>query len=184
MKEIWLPVIGYEGLYSVSNLGRVLSHKRHIRISACDRKKEHFIEIKEKVCRANKGNGGYLYHGLTKDGILKSIKVHRMVAMAFIPNPEGHPQVNHKDGNKQNNLLENLEWCTSRENLIHALRTGLRSAKGEKNAAHVRTEEQVRECKRLLATGLSCTDVGKITGVPMKAVSKIKTGYTWSHVTI
>lgn len=93
MNEIWRSVKDYEGLYEVSNLGRV----RNCRTG--------------RVLRLWKDKYGYLLVGLHKDGVRKHCLVHRLVAQAFLPNPNNLPQVNHKDENKENNRVENLEWC-------------------------------------------------------------------------
>lgn len=94
MKEVWKDIKGYEGLYQVSNLGRVKSKRKILKLI----------------------DGEYLKVGLSKNGIQKTIKVHRLVAEAFIPNYNNLPQVNHKDENKFNNKLDNLEWCSNRYN--------------------------------------------------------------------
>ena len=107
MKEEWRQIQGYEGLYEVSNLGRVKSLERYDKIGRL---------IKEKTLNPRKHKKGYLYVGLSKDGIQKKYSIHRLVAIAFIPNPNNLPQVNHKDENKENNCLDNLEWCTNEYN--------------------------------------------------------------------
>lgn len=94
--EIWKPVKGYEGLYEVSNLGRVKSLKYG----------------REKVLKPGDDNNGYLFVKLYKDGKRKHFKVHRLVAEAFLPNPEGLPEVNHRDEVKTNNVVYNLEFCS------------------------------------------------------------------------
>lgn len=129
--EIWRDIDGYEGLYQVSNFGRVKSfQKGTVRI------------LKPAI------NRKWLFVVLCKNGGKKIFKVHRLVAMAFIPNPDGKPQVNHIDGNPQNNHVDNLEWCTPSENMQHALRTGL-IATGEKNYQAGVTNEQAREIREL-----------------------------------
>lgn len=124
MKEVWKDIRGYEGLYQISNIGRVKSLARRTSCKGVlgdgDTR-----EVPEKVLRCNTVNG-YRYASLSKDGHAKVFRVHRLVAFAFIgdpPSPEY--QVNHKDGNKTNNTVENLEWVTPRDNTLHARRTGL-----------------------------------------------------------
>lgn len=100
--EIWKPVAGFEGLYEVSNTGRVKSLKR--------------LHTKERILSQWLNHRGYARVTLWKENRQTKHSVHRLVADAFIPNPYGKPQVNHKDENKQNNAVENLEWCTQLEN--------------------------------------------------------------------
>lgn len=106
MQEIWKDIKGYEGIYQVSNLGKVksLNYKRG----------KHEKEIKQVL-----NSRGYLEVGLF-NGKVKTHRVHRLVAQTFIPNPENKDEVNHIDGNKKNNTVNNLEWNTSKENIHHA----------------------------------------------------------------
>lgn len=115
MKELWKPINGYEDRYHVSNLGRVKSIKR---ISEQD----HLLP--ERILRPGNLRG---YHRvlLLKNGHRKNVQVHRLVAKAFIPNPKNKPQVNHINGVKNDNRVDNLEWVTASENKQHAFDTGL-----------------------------------------------------------
>lgn len=127
--EIWLPVVGYEHLYEVSNLGNVKSLGRVVpysdgRIRTYTGK---LLNPSEKGKREN-AEKGYLEVRLTDDNkISKNYVVHRLVATAFIPNPENKPTVNHIDGNKHNNNVDNLEWATYSENNQHAYDNNLKS---------------------------------------------------------
>lgn len=115
MTEEWRDVPGYEGLYQVSNLGNVRSVGRCITDTHCTRRFSG-RRLKQFV------NRGYKVVTLSKQGVLKQIKVHRLVAEAFIPNPESYPEVNHKDENKANNLVGNLEWCDGKYNSNYGTR--------------------------------------------------------------
>lgn len=108
MKEVWKDVSGYEGLYQVSNMGRVRSFPRN-----------GSRTNQEIILRQHKNRKGYSVVCLSKLGMQKLCKVHRLVAMAFIPNIANLPQVNHKDENKQNNCVDNLEWCDVRYNNVY-----------------------------------------------------------------
>lgn len=105
-QEIWKPVKGYEGKYFVSSLGKVANN--------------------QKVLSNHRINSGYVIVSLTKDSTQSTKLIHRIVAEAFLDNPDNKPEVNHKDGVKTNNRLDNLEWCTSSENKRHALDSGLK----------------------------------------------------------
>jgi hypothetical protein len=119
MKEIWKDIKGYEGLYQVSNLGKVKSLNRYI--TNKNNKQQYY---NGKMLSGNIRHG-YLKLTLSKDNIQKTIPIHILVAKTFIPNPENKPEVNHIDGNKSNNCVNNLEWCTRSENELHAYRNGL-----------------------------------------------------------
>lgn len=115
MKEIWKPVNGYEGIYEVSNLGRV---KR------LERQYTH-AKIGERILKQELVRSGYLRVMLHKNGIGKRFLVHRLVADAFIENVNNYQYVNHIDANKRNNSISNLEWCTQKQNMQHAMKLGL-----------------------------------------------------------
>lgn len=108
MEEIWKDIKGYEGLYQVSNLGRIKSLARYVYY-----RNGKVYHQDEKILKPCLNNKGYCRVRLTKSTNSKLFFVHRLVAMAFIPNPNNFPQINHKDENKQNNSSNNLEWCTS-----------------------------------------------------------------------
>ena len=112
MKEIWKDVFGYEGTYQVSNLGNIKTFNWK-------------NTGKERVMRPAVDGSGYLRTMLAKDGVNKTVKIHRLIAETFIDNPENKAEVNHIDGNKTNNRVDNLEWSTRAENINHAIKNGL-----------------------------------------------------------
>lgn len=120
--EIWKPVVGLEGKYEVSDEGNVRSVDRFI--TGIDGVRQH---RKGKMLSVHYNHKGYNRVQLGKQG---SIVVHQIVAKAFIPNPNNKPQVNHIDGNKENNSVDNLEWVTLQENMEHAKKHGLLNTKG------------------------------------------------------
>lgn len=114
MEEMWKDVEGYEGLYQVSNYGRVKNLERKIPYRFGLR------TIPERILKNCENEYGYLYVRLCKETNSKKYKIHRLVANAFIENPDNKKCVNHKDGNKKNNCVDNLEWVTHSENMQHA----------------------------------------------------------------
>lgn len=112
--EIWKDVVGYEGIYKISSLGRV------------KRVGKYKNQVKEwesnRILQPATKSRGYMYVHLSKNGKASPKHIHRLVAEAFLPNPEKKPTVNHKNGNKADNSLENLEWATYTENNIHSIR--------------------------------------------------------------
>lgn len=110
MEELWKDIEGYEGLYQVSNLGRVKSLKRYSKNNKNNN---------DRILKPVLNTKGYLQLALCKNGVKYNKKLHRLVAQAFIPNPENKPQVNHIDEDKTNNIVSNLEWMTNKENRNH-----------------------------------------------------------------
>lgn len=145
MKEIWKDIQGYEGRYKISNLGNVYTYLRDKNMTP-------------KKCRK-----GYLRVGLRDDqGVRKSHGVHRLVAQAFIPNPENKPQVNHIDEIKVNNIVDNLEWVTNRENAIHGTKIERTTMKNSKPVYHVLNGVKKEYLNSVIAS--------KITGIPKPTI--------------
>lgn len=141
--ERWKDVKGYEGYYKVSDAGRIKSLERTYKT------KKSFRVIPERF-RTLTDVHGYLYCELWKDGEHQRFAVHRLVATAFIPNPDGLPQVNHLDGNKHNNNVFNLEWCNQSRNNKHAFDMGLKSPynrNGASNPMYGRTQSESAKAK-------------------------------------
>ena len=119
MQEIWKDVVGYERYYKVSNKGRIKSIKRTCYSFVVPESPKKIIR-KGVMLKLGKHRNGYQKISLQKDGKHKYFMVHRVVATAFIPNPENKPQVNHIDYDRSNNCVENLNWMTSKENINHS----------------------------------------------------------------
>lgn len=184
MKEIWKPVKGFEGLYEVSNTGYVKSLKRTV--DTYNGEKRVFNEriLKLHSSKLTKRHPKPMYHiELWKDNKRTVKMIHRLVAETFIPNPDGKPEVNHKDGNRAHNSVDNLEWVTSSENSLHAYRTGLAKSKnckpivGENKITHKKvyfgsTEEAAR-----VLDGNPCA-----IRAALKGRSASSCGYYWKYI--
>ena len=131
MDEIWKPVKGYEGIYEVSNKGNVKTLRKNVVMNQT-------IGVKN----------GYCYVGLYKDGKNRKALVHRIVAAAFIDNPMGKKTVNHIDGNKCNNAVDNLEWATYSENHKHAFKHGLKVVSDNQRKAASKTGKRTCDANR------------------------------------
>lgn len=180
-EEIWKDIEGYEGLYQVSNLGRV---KRMRFIN-----KNTNIE-KERIKSQKIRKDGYLEVALYKNGKGKYIQVHRLVAKSFIPNPKKLPQVNHRNGIKTDNRVENLEWVTPKENIVHAISTGLRKQfktsnhNGENNPNSKLSKNEVLDIINNKSNGLNIKNVYEKykTKISYSGLEQIWYGYRWKEV--
>lgn len=133
MKEIWKVIEGFED-YEISNTGKVKSHKHG----------------REKILKERISHDGYVWYNLCKNGKQHTKRANRLVADAFIPNPENKPTVNHIDGNKLNNSSDNLEWATREEQMQHAYANGLKKpVRGHLQGNHVLSEDEVREIRAI-----------------------------------
>lgn len=135
--EIWKDIPDYEGLYQVSTLGRVKSLPKTYQHNLWNKT----VYLKEKILKGSPDKDGYLRVGLTKQGIgLKIFKIHRLVCITFLPNPNNLPEVNHKNEDKQDNRLSNLEWCTTEYNINYGSRTTKSSLKKTKKVIKINPE--------------------------------------------
>lgn len=178
IQEIWKHIKGYEGLYLISNLGRVKSLPRE-KLTP----KGTQCMSKEKFLKTNPSKMGYPVVMLSLNCDIKLHKLHRLIAIAFIPNIENKPFINHKDGNKLNNSLDNLEWCTAKENIQHAFDTGLRvSSKGENQGSSKLTAKNILEIRERLKNGEKQSAIARAYNVHKATIWGIKNNITWSHI--
>lgn len=166
MKEVWRTVNGFPEKLKVSNLGRIMSGSRI---------------LKNEVSKC-----GYYRIHVSHEGKIYRELVHRLVAMAFLPNPKNKPCVNHIDGDKSNNAVDNLEWCTYGENNKHAYDAGLKDSKGENNGQHKLTEEQVLEIRSLYQKRKINGNNGRVLaekyGVNPKTITDIVNRKLWAFI--
>ena len=165
--EIWKDIEGYEGYYQVSNLGRVKSFPRFGTISS------------ERILKLHLSKYGYLSACLCKDNKKVLKRVNRLVALAFIPNKNIFLEVNHIDGNKLNNCVENLEWCSNSENKVHAYKIGLLSRKGIENCNAKLEMDKANEIRELCKKGISQRVIAEQYGVRQQTISDIKNNKLW-----
>ena len=195
-KEIWRDVVGFEGLYQISNLGRIKSLPR---LTNFGNRKKH---IKEMFLSVAKGKRGYLVVVLTKQGRHYTRPIHRMIAEAFIPNPENYPYIDHIDTNKHNNAIFNLRWCTAKGNSNNPLTKKLLSRKtkeqwdagvfNDRNNIHYRKVGQYTKTGELVKVWDSivlASETLKIDSSSISAVCKGTNpkrhtvgGFVWKHI--
>ncbi|UUV46403.1 HNH endonuclease [Bacillus phage vB_BanS-Thrax3] len=168
MIEIWKPLKGIIECgdnYEISNLGRLKSLTRNT------------------IMKCQVSDRGYLKVKLYYQGKTKTCRIHRLVALAFVNNPDKKPEVNHKDGNKLNNRFDNLEWSTRMDNIKHSFDMNLNKTKGEGNHHAKITEDDVREIRKLYKTGrYTQRELEKIFGINHSTIGCITRGETWKHV--
>ncbi len=169
--EEWRDVVGFEGLYSVSSMGRVYSHEGR----------------PPKMLKRHLSAKGYVRAPLsyTKDGIKvrRECTVHRLMGLAFIPNPDNKPQINHKDGVKTNNVLSNLEWVTGSENQIHSFRVlGREIFRGQRSVLAKITDADAKFIKDQIKMGTKQIRLAERFKVHYNTISMIKRGLSWRHI--
>lgn len=170
-EEIWKPVIGYEGWYEISNLGRL--HKLPFYDTKGSYRQGGFTS-------QQLSHKGYITVRLCKEKICKTTGIHRIIAEAFIPNPDNKPQINHKNGIKTDNRIENLEWCTNQENQNHAVKHGLKvGCPGEINPKAIFTNNDVDNIKALYNSGKTAKEIAKQFNAPLGRIRSILYNFSW-----
>lgn len=184
--EEWKPVMGYQGKYMVSNYGRIKSVARDVNNHT------GIIHKPERILSCRKDTKGYMRVYLDDNKKTKFVPIHRLVALAFIPNEFDKPQVNHIDGVKTNNMVSNLEWCTNQENQIHAVKMGLNdhskysSGRPKKTVLQIdiKTNEVINEYPSIVeaAKAIGCKNPSNIGGCCRGRYGR-KTigGYKWKY---
>ncbi len=175
MDEIWKPINGYDGLYEISNYGRVKTHRASYKFK---NKKDCFL--KNNTFHPS----GYFFVTLIKDKIRKSFSIHKLVACHFIENPNNLPQINHIDCDKSNNKADNLEWCDNLYNHLHAKANGLfKYHKGSNHGMAKLNESQVEKMREMYKSGLyTHKQLGVLFGIERGAVTGIINRKTWKHI--
>lgn len=170
--EQWRPVKGYEGIYSVSNLGNVRRENSRL-----------LEQPKARLLKLRIDKDGYSLAHLCASGIPKKVKVHRLVAEAFLDPVEGKTQVNHKNGKKPDNQVSNLEWCDARENAIHAYKVlGKQVANGEAHHWSKLTTCQVIEIRMRHAKGESVALLSNAYSMSLMAIWRIVRHEAWKQL--
>ena len=172
--EEWKDIQGYEGYYQVSNKGNIRAMRR--RIAVKNRGYRYYLGrvLVPGVHR------GYYQVSLSKNDIRASKSIHQLVARGFLPNPLGHKQINHKNGIKTDNRVENIEWCTDKHNKHHAKIQGLKDDVGEQNPNAKLTDNQVIII--LKSNDLKNTELANIFNVSPSMIGRIKNRKSWTHL--
>lgn len=175
--EVWRPVVGAAGHYEVSSLGRVRSVERVVPCGNGSR-----IVPGTVLSPGNKGNGKHLLVVLSIERHKLYYLVHRLVANAFLPNPDNLPEVNHLDLNPQNNRVSNLEWCTHKHNNHHARKHGRFDGRTNLRRAKKLTAEKILAIRARGAEGIPQSKIGQEFGVDQGLISLILRGKRWKDI--
>jgi hypothetical protein len=169
-RETWKDIIGYETFYQVSNFGNVKSLGNE-------------FTRKERLLKPSLQSKGYLTVVLQKNATRKMVLIHRLVAEHFIDNSESKPQVNHINGDKTHNIVENLEWVSHRENLDHAIKNNL-TLKGEENRNSKLKDVDVIKIHSLLQKGTTTKELSESYNVSYSTIDSIRTNRYWKHLNL
>jgi len=174
MEEIWKDIKDFEGLYQVSNFGRVKSLAKSWNLQ-----NGKYFSKEEKIMIGGFNTFGYRHVTLMKNNKAYCKKIHRLVAEAFLDNPNNYPQVNHINGIKSDNRLENLEWCNQSHNMQHAMSIGLKTMRTcEKASRAILTNAQVLEIRQL-KDKLTGVEIAKIYNVSKHTIYNIFRNRSW-----
>lgn len=182
-EEVWRDVPGFDGKYQVSNFGRVkrLSYRSYFESNNQVGSFTCHKDYKEKIWEVFDCRHEYPYIVLRKDGSLRKYSIHRLVASAFIENPDNLPEVNHIDGNTKNCRSDNLEWATRKSNAIHAVQV-LNKGRGETHGGAKLSEKVVLEIISLYERGKTRKELQSLFSLSKSHVARIVTGTAWKHL--
>lgn len=172
--EVWRDVKGYKGLYQISSKGRLKSLSRPVRHA-----RGGFRVTKQRIIEPRKGKRGYFVFTLSKEGQSSQRYAHRLIAIAFIPNPEGKPHINHRNGVKDDNRIKNLEWCTHQENHLHRFRAlGYRHSKKviESTIKKGYANGKRTRCTETGVIYRSAQEASEKTGIAMTSIARARRG--------
>jgi hypothetical protein len=162
--DFWKNLKGFKG-YEINILGQVRNKKTN------------------KIYKNNKDKNGYIRMTINYNGKIKNFLVHRLIAIHFIPNPLKLPNINHKDGIKNNNSIENLEWCTQKQNIIHAFRNKLsKIRKGEEIGKNKFKEKDILNIRKLGSNGVKHRIIAEKYNTSRSYINFILRGKIWKHV--
>lgn len=180
--EEFRTVIGFND-YEISNLGNLRTKSRRIRYVLWNTGEEKFRQSKERLLKPFYNSNGYQSYHVYRDKKMYNVYTHRVIAEAFIPRIDGKEWINHIDGNGLNNAISNLEWCTPQENVRHTSVLG-RTTQGIKSINAKLNNESVIEIKKALLLGHSCEELARKHNMSSWAISDIKKGKNWKHISI
>lgn len=177
MSETWAPISGFGNAYSVSTMGNVQrTSPKLLRHRKCD----PWLNFSPTPCSQSKNPGGYMQVRIGPAGAQKTVSVHKLVAVTFIQNPNGFMEINHIDGNKENNRVDNLEWTTRSKNLKHAVSMGLLSiARGEEHANAKLDNAAVLKIRN---SGIPAKELAASLGVSLSLIYLVKQRKIWRHL--
>jgi len=176
--DVWRDVSGFEDCYQISNNGKLKSKDR-MKVNGFGKCSYKGVILKPRLYN------GYYRFTLQRLNKRRQVFIHRLVAEAFITNPENKPEVNHINGIRHDNRVENLEWCTRSENQLHAYKIGLQTPtiiQGERHHKARLSEKDVLEIRRLYEAGVGMTELSKMFNMNRGSIHHIIKRTSWKHI--
>jgi hypothetical protein len=178
--EDWRDVVGYEDRYEISNFGNLRS-KSYLKKGRNVNGEFSFI-TQPRLMKPTVNGNGYLSVYLSRDGESANFVIHRLVAITFLENPDNLPVVNHKDCDKTNNRVDNLEWCTQQHNVKHSYESGTKTNLGDKHPRRVLNSEIVCKMRKMFSEGIGVQKIADHFGFRYDTTKSAITGKNWGHV--